>query len=115
MDNAPSHHRAAALVVSTVIVLGLARSCDRPLPAQPPAVVTAPPLDAGPPRVDPNVASLPELEALPGIGPTLARRILAARREGPRFARPEDLLRVRGLRRRTLDRLRPHLTFENHH
>lgn len=62
-------------------------------------------LRPGPP-VDLNRAVLEELESLPGIGPTLARRILESRRrEGP-FRKAEDLLRVKGIGPATLARLR---------
>jgi competence protein ComEA len=47
--------------------------------------------------VDVNRADAQDLEALPGIGPGLARRIVAAReRDGP-FAGLPDLRRVKGL------------------
>jgi len=74
--------------------------------------VTLPHRAAGPPRegqVDLNAAGARELEALPGIGPVLAARIIAYRdRHGP-FNRLEDLLQVEGVGPRLLDRLRPRL------
>ncbi len=55
-------------------------------------------------RVDVNRASWPELAQLPGIGPTLARRIVACRtRRGP-FRQHDDLLMVRGIGPSTLAR-----------
>lgn len=62
-------------------------------------------------RVNPNLASLDELVTLPGIGPTLAGRILEERERG-RFEGPVDLLRVKGVGRATLARLQPHLKFK---
>lgn len=59
--------------------------------------------------VDVNRADWPELAQLPGIGPTLAQRIIASRnREGP-FLDHDDLRRVRGIGPRTVERLRPYL------
>jgi competence protein ComEA len=53
--------------------------------------------------LDVNRAGAPELARLPGIGPTLAARIVQARP----FTALEDLARVPGLRRATLARVRP--------
>jgi len=62
----------------------------------------------GPSRtVDLNRADEVELQALPGIGPALASRIVAhRRRRGGRFTRAEELLEVRGIGPRTLERIR---------
>jgi len=62
---------------------------------------------SGTARLSLNAASEAELARLPGIGPTLAGRIVAARP----FARLDDLLRVPGIGPKTLsalrDRVRP--------
>jgi competence ComEA-like helix-hairpin-helix protein len=64
-----------------------------------------PPGDAHPTPVDLNLADVAELQRL--VGPALAARIVDAReRDGP-FGSVDDLRRVRGLRRATLERLRP--------
>lgn len=57
--------------------------------------------------VDPNRATDQELQALPGIGPSLARRILDFRRDQGPFRTPDDLLKVRGIGPKILERLRP--------
>lgn len=54
-----------------------------------------------------NLATEEDLRRLPGIGPTRARSILALRARLKRFARVEDLLKVKGLGRRSMARLRP--------
>lgn len=59
--------------------------------------------------VDLNQADLAALERLPGIGPAMARRILEDRAARGPYARPEDLLRVKGIGPATLARLRPFL------
>ncbi|NUP99317.1 MAG: helix-hairpin-helix domain-containing protein, partial [Armatimonadetes bacterium] len=57
-----------------------------------------------PPRrpVNLNRAALAELQTLPGIGPAMATRIIAWRATHGRFARPEDLLEVKGIGEKTL-------------
>lgn len=60
-----------------------------------------------PDRLSINRADANELEALPGIGPALADRIVANREsEGP-FQNTSDLLRVSGIGPVTLERIRP--------
>lgn len=61
-------------------------------------------------QVDLNEAEWPELAQLPGIGETLARRIVESRsREGP-FRDHDDLQRVRGIGPKKLERVRPYLS-----
>ena len=61
-------------------------------------------------KIDLNRASLAELDALPGIGPVLAARIVEHRlRHGP-FRAVEELRAVRGIGPRLLARLAPRLT-----
>jgi competence protein ComEA len=59
-----------------------------------------------------NRANEQDLRRLPGIGATRAKAILALRERLGRFRRPEDLLRVKGIGRRMLGRLRPLLIIE---
>jgi competence protein ComEA len=55
-----------------------------------------------------NLATEEDLKRLPGVGPSKAKAILELRaRLGGRFRRVEDLLRVKGIGRRKLARLRP--------
>lgn len=59
--------------------------------------------------VDINRADWPEIVQMPGVGETLARRIIANRLEHGRFKDIEDLDRVDGIGLRTLERMRPYL------
>jgi competence ComEA-like helix-hairpin-helix protein len=65
-----------------------------------------PTAETPPPRIDLNRAGAKELEALPGIGPTLAARIVEVRRRAGPFLTPEDLLRVPGIGPAKLERIR---------
>jgi competence protein ComEA len=56
--------------------------------------------------IDVNTASAAALERLPGIGPTLAARIVVDRAEQGRFRTLDDLRRVRGITPATIHRLR---------
>jgi competence protein ComEA len=56
--------------------------------------------------VDINSADAATLEALPGVGPVLAARIVAHRDSAGHFASPDDLLAVRGIGPSTLARFR---------
>jgi competence ComEA-like helix-hairpin-helix protein len=63
--------------------------------------------------IDLNHASAVELDALPGIGPVLAGRIVEHRdRHGP-FRAPDELLAVRGIGPNLLARLEPYLTTDS--
>ena len=60
-------------------------------------------------ELDPNQADWPELVQLPGIGPTLAKRIVESRHTDGPFLDHGDLQRVRGIGPKTLDQIRPYL------
>jgi competence protein ComEA len=101
--------RAVRQAIAIAIVLIAAVSASHrgpgsfaplPEPAEPSARASDP--------IDPNTATAAQLQALPGIGPTLARRIIAERAARP-FSRVDDLRRVRGIGPRTLSRVGPRL------
>jgi competence ComEA-like helix-hairpin-helix protein len=58
-------------------------------------------------RLDLNAASAADLEMLPGIGPSLALRVVQDRLGQGAFSSVEGLLRVRGIGPATLAKLRP--------
>lgn len=75
--------------------------------APPVARNAASPVNGEAPRpIDLNQAAAAELEQVRGIGPALAARIIAHRREVGRFGRVEDLIEVRGIGPATLEAMR---------
>ncbi len=60
-------------------------------------------------EIDLNQAEWPELAQLPGIGETLARRIVASRESDGPFANHDGLDRVRGIGPKKLAAARPYL------
>lgn len=60
-------------------------------------------------QIDINKASAVELTAIPGVGNSIAQRIVEFReKEGP-FRRVEDLLKIRGIGEKSFQKLRPHV------
>lgn len=60
-------------------------------------------------QLDVNEADWPEFTVLPGIGETLARRIVESRAADGPFVDVEQLQRVRGIGPKTLEQIRPYL------
>ena len=63
-------------------------------------------------RVNINTATAAELTALPGIGATLAQRIIAYREQHGKFQRVEDLGKVKGVGKRKLEALRQRVVLD---
>lgn len=125
----PAEKRLVALLLILTALGGIPRCAARwspafdlwlrsdPFPAEngvedraPGAAPPASGAGRAPAGIDPNRADEAALRSLPGVGPVLAGRIVAARREAP-FRSPEDLLRVSGIGPATLAKLRPHLVW----
>jgi competence protein ComEA len=60
-------------------------------------------------QLDINQADWPELAQLPGVGETLARRIVASRQDRGPFTDHDELRRVRGIGPKTLAHIKPYL------
>lgn len=123
-DLTPSE-RKGALVLLSLVALGAVADLLRleSVPAPEPAEIAAPPAfaaprpSAAPPAAVPaaapldlNSASAAELDALPGIGPVLAARIVSHRNTHGPFRSPDDLLAVQGIGPRLLERLGARVT-----
>jgi len=62
--------------------------------------------------VNVNTAPLVELAELPGIGPTLAERMVEHRTQHGPFRNFDDLRQVKGIGAKTLEALSPHVRFD---
>jgi competence protein ComEA len=71
-------------------------------PAKSAATATAP--------VNINTATQAQLEALPGVGPKVAERILEFRQKNGNFKKIEDLMNVQGIGEKSFLKLKPLLT-----
>ncbi len=79
----------------------------QPSPSPPSPTTPGPSL-----RLNLNTATAEELEALPGIGPVLARRIVAYREQNGPFRSVDELLNVKGIGPAVLEKLRPYVYVE---
>lgn len=59
--------------------------------------------------IDLNTAGATDLDALPGIGPALAQRIVEYRQKYGPFKKIDDLIQVSGIGPKLLDKIKPHL------
>jgi len=96
------------IVTALVFVVALsALVFTAPTRAAAPAKAAPAATDAKP--VDLNTATSAQLEAIPGIGKSLAERILAFREKNGAYASLDDLLKVQGIGEKSLEKLRPYL------
>jgi competence protein ComEA len=95
--------RDPPIVASAPIVAAAPVEAPVALPAEPPRRGPASPEDP----VVLNQATQDDLQRLPGIGAKRAQSILQLRAKLGRFKQVEDLMKVRGIGRVTLKRLRP--------
>ncbi|MEO8678288.1 MAG: helix-hairpin-helix domain-containing protein [Vicinamibacterales bacterium] len=78
-----------------------AQSGDRP-PAQPPAAETEKKA-----TLNLNTATQQQLEALPGIGPKTAERILEFRQKNGAFKKVEELMNIKGIGEKGFLKIKP--------
>ncbi|MEV7599916.1 helix-hairpin-helix domain-containing protein [Kitasatospora sp. NPDC089797] len=100
---------ARVLADGEQILVGEQGPAPVPVPV-PGAVGGRPGASAARPSVSLNRATLEQLDALPGVGPTLAQRILAFRASHGSFRSIDQLRQVSGIGARTIAELRPLLT-----
>ena len=102
----------AMLVTTIVVVLWI----GWPVPQETsPPVQTAQPVAAASPakaesKIDINHANAAELQALPGVGPVLAQRMVEWRTAHGRYRTVEDLQEVKGIGKKRLEQMRSFIT-----
>lgn len=90
------------LEVDSLVVKSTGPSADSSEPAD-----TSGPSPSAETPINVNTASLDALEALPGVGPVLAKRIDEYRSSQRRFQQVDELMRVSGIGSKTMETLRP--------
>ncbi len=59
--------------------------------------------------IDLNQATVRELIQLPGVGEVIAKRIVDFREEHGPFKRVEDLMKIKGIGEKSLEKIRPYI------
>jgi competence ComEA-like helix-hairpin-helix protein len=72
-------------------------------------VLAAAPALAAEGQVNVNTATAAELERLPGVGPSLAARIVEQREKNGAFKQAEDLMLVRGIGEKSFAKMQPYV------
>jgi competence protein ComEA len=100
-----NHFRAGPVVPQPALEVPPSPS-PTPTPAPVARATGSKKIQPGEPPINVNAASAEELQRLPGVGPVMARNILATR-SAKTFESVNDLDKVKGIGPKTLDKLRP--------
>jgi competence protein ComEA len=93
---------AAAMLAFVLAVPALALAQNAPTTASSSSEKTTP--------ININTATVAEFEALPGIGPKMAQRIVEYRDKNGAFKKLEDLMNVKGIGEKNFLKLKAQLT-----
>lgn len=95
-------------IASITLSLGLLGLAPLPAAAAPPSACAKAPLDG---QLNVNQARADQWVLLPGIGPATAAKIIEYRQRRA-FSRLSQLMRVKGIGKKTFAKIRPFLTLE---
>jgi competence protein ComEA len=103
--------RALLMVLAIVAIAALPASAQGKAPAAGAKALPVAKTPAAPGSVvNLNTATLAQLEALPGLGAAVARRILDYREKNGNFKKVEDLMNVKGIGEKSFLKLKPLVT-----
>ena len=100
LAQAPTQWTLASIASAWIVSMFLAGGLSHP---EPEGLGNAEPITRL--RIDVNTAGVRELSLLPGVGPVLARRIVSNRERLGHFGSVDDLDRVHGVGKKTIERL----------
>ena len=94
-------------LVSALAICGALLITSPMVSAQSEQAASAPAAAPAKPALNPNSATLDQLETLPGIGRKTAERILEYRTKSGGFKRIEELMNVKGIGEKSFLKLKP--------
>jgi competence protein ComEA len=86
---------ALALAMATLLAAGPALAAGQAAPTE---------------KVNINTATAEQLTALPGVGPTLAARIVEHREKAGQFGSAQELMNVKGIGEKSFQKIEPYVT-----
>lgn len=103
-------HRITANVVAAAILASGSIALAQPVHPQSTAQAQTTQAPAQPAPVNLNTATKADLEKLPGIGPSMAQRILDYRQKNGSFKKVEELMNIQGIGEKSFLKLKALIT-----
>jgi competence protein ComEA len=102
--------RALFMVLAILAVAALPASAQSKAAGGSAKSATSKPAATPSSPVNLNTATQAQIEALPGIGPKVAQRIIEYRQKNGQFKKIEDVMNVKGIGEKSFLKLKPYLT-----
>ncbi|MEI6125431.1 MAG: helix-hairpin-helix domain-containing protein [Pseudomonadota bacterium] len=94
---------AAAVIMAFVVMPAMAQEAAKPAKAKKPAVEG---------KVNINTATAEQLMLLPGVSAKKAEAVIEHRTKNGKFKTLEDLMKVKGIKQKRVDKLKDYIIFE---